>query len=96
MLVVLVGVQQVVELDGLIPRLLELLMTHEPPCTPLEATAAHSAAAAAARVALNGGSSTAVAAAAAAAEKAAQQDEAFHQSIVAQLDPHLPVTLIIR
>lgn len=85
-----------ISLDNIIPRLLKLLKTHEPPLTPSAATAAQGAAVAAARAALNGGSPSAVAAAAAAAAEAAMEDATFQQSVVAQLDPHLPVTLIIR
>ncbi|KAL8447395.1 hypothetical protein Emag_004366 [Eimeria magna] len=91
-----VGDEGVINLSGLIPRLLELLRAHDPLEAPLEATAAHGAAAAAARAALDGRSPAAVAAAAAAAAEAAKEDVAFQEAVVAQLDPHLPVTLIIR
>ncbi|KAL8272086.1 hypothetical protein Esti_004021 [Eimeria stiedai] len=91
-----VGDEGVIDLSGLIPRLLELLRAHDPLEAPLQATAAHGAAAAAARAALDGRSPAAVAAAAAAAAEAAKGDVAFQEAVVAQLDPHLPVTLIIR
>ncbi|KAL8432917.1 hypothetical protein Efla_006718 [Eimeria flavescens] len=87
---------QVIDLSGIIPRLLKLLKAHEPLRAPLEATAAHGAAAAAARAALSGDSPCAIAAAAAAAAEAVKDDVAFQESVIAQLDPHLPVTLIIR
>ncbi|KAL8451001.1 hypothetical protein Emed_002211 [Eimeria media] len=91
-----VGDEGVIDLSGLIPRLLGLLRAHDPLEAPLEATAAHGAAAAAARAALDGRGPAAVAAAAAAAAEAAKEDVAFQEAVVAQLDPHLPVTLIIR
>lgn len=81
--------QHVIHLEDILPRLFKLLRNHKPPVEVAKPSATHGALALAASAAVCGGPLGVDAV-------AAMEEKALHEALAAQLDPHLPVTHIIR